>query len=85
MTQQIEAAIEQAPPGELRVIRLPEVIRKTGLSRTTIYMMSRDQLFPEAVSLGGKAMGWIEAEINQWIKQRMAARQRTPAPATRSM
>lgn len=30
-------------------------------------------------------MGWIEAEIDDWIEQRMAERQRTPVSATRSM
>lgn len=68
-----------------RVIRLPEVIKKTGLGRTTLYRMSTAGVFPEAVSLGGKAMGWIEAEIDKWIEDRMAARQRTPVLATVSM
>lgn len=40
--------------------------------------------FPESVSLGGKAMGWVEAEIDNWIASRMAARQRTPAASTAS-
>ncbi|NML62242.1 AlpA family transcriptional regulator [Massilia sp. RP-1-19] len=68
-----------------RVIRLPEVIKKTGLGRTTLYRMSTAGQFPESISLGGKAMGWIEAEIDKWIEERMRARQRTPVAATLSM
>jgi prophage regulatory protein len=68
-----------------RVIRLPEVIVKTGLGRTTIYRMELSGCFPKSVSLGGKAVGWIEAEIDNWIEERMAARQGAPAVSTASM
>jgi prophage regulatory protein len=68
-----------------RVIRLPEVIAKTGLGRTTVYRMESSGSFPQSISLGGKAVGWIEAEINAWIEARMAARQRAPALPSASM
>lgn len=80
-----QATAGQATPAPRRVLRLPEVITKTGLSRTTLYTMSKAGHFPESISLGGKAMGWIEAEIDHWIEERMAERQRTPVAATRSM
>lgn len=67
-----------------RVIRLPEVMEKTGLGRTTLYKLSTEGRFPESISLGGKAMGWIEAEIDKWIEDLMAARQRTPAASMAS-
>lgn len=73
-----------ASPSNLRIIRLPEVMKKTSLGRTTLYRMSKFGDFPESVSLGGKAMGWVEAEIDNWIASRMAARQRTPAASTAS-
>lgn len=65
-----------------RVIRLPEVMRKTGLGRTSLYKMSTSGQFPASISLGGKAMGWIEAEIDRWIEERMAARQQRPSALT---
>ena len=68
-----------------RVLRLPEVIEKTGLGRTTLYNMSTAGKFPASISLGGKAMGWIEAEIDRWIEQRMAERQSAPVASTLSM
>lgn len=85
MNQLVQEVAAQTSPALRRVLRLPEVITKTGLSRTTLYTMSRAGQFPESISLGGKAMGWIEAEIDHWIEERMAARQRTPVAATRSM
>lgn len=85
MHQSVQAATVPATPAPRRVLRLPEVITKTGLSRTTLYTMSKAGQFPESISLGGKAMGWIEAEIDAWIEERMAARQSAPVDATRSM
>ncbi len=78
MKQQIQAPAAQSSAPPLRVLRLPEVIQKTGLARTTLYMMSRDGKFPVSISLGGKAMGWIESEIDQWIAELMAARKPKP-------
>lgn len=67
-----------------RVIRLPDVVAKTGLCRTTIYRMESSGFFPKSVSLGGKAIGWIEAEVDKWIEARMAERQSTPDSSTLS-
>lgn len=52
------------------ILRLPEVIKITGLSRSTIYaMMDRDE-FPKPVSLGARAVGWLEDEIKEWVSSR---------------
>lgn len=67
-----------------RVMRLPEVMHKTGISRTTLYQMSKAGKFPASISLGGNIMGWIEAEIDKWIEARMAARHRAPDASTAS-
>lgn len=80
MNYQSHSAPSPAPQPPRRVLRLPEVIQKTGLSRTTLYTMSKAGQFPGAISLGGKAMGWIEAEIDQWIEDLMAARSRRLKP-----
>jgi prophage regulatory protein len=68
-----------------RVLRLPEVKSKTGLGRTTIYRMESSGAFPRSIPLGGKAVGWIEAEIDGWIEARMAERQGAPAASSASM
>ena len=51
--------------------RLPDVLRQTGLSRSTIYeLISRDD-FPHQVQLGGRAVGWIAVEVLDWIHSKV--------------
>ena len=57
---------------QVRFLRLPEVMARTGLSRSTIYVRLAQGRFPRPVSLGGRAVGWIESEIEQWCRQRIA-------------
>ena len=57
-----------------RVLRLPEVMARTGLSRTTIYRWRRAGRFPQAVPLGTRCVGWIESEVEAWLDGRMARR-----------
>jgi prophage regulatory protein len=55
------------------ILRLPAVMARTGLSRSTVYLRISQDTFPLAVTLGGRAVGWIESEIEEWIKQRIDA------------
>lgn len=55
------------------ILRLPTVKARTGLSRSTIYLRIAEGSFPTPVSLGGRAVGWIEAEVNDWLAQRIEA------------
>ena len=56
------------------MLRLPTVKARTGLSRSTIYLRISRGTFPAPVSLGGRAVGWIEAEVNAWLTARIAQR-----------
>ena len=49
------------------ILRLPDVKARTGLSRSTIYLRISNDDFPEPISLGGRAVGWLESEINDWL------------------
>jgi len=51
----------------LTILRRKQVEARTGLSRSTIYERIRAKTFPAPVSLGAKAVGWIEAEIDGWL------------------
>jgi len=55
------------------ILRLPAVKTRTGLSRSTIYLRISEGSFPKPVSLGGRAVGWIEAEVNDWLNQQIEA------------
>jgi len=85
---QREAAVEPASiapakaktPREypLSLIRLPEVLKRTGLSRSTIYdkldakSPRYDPTFPKRRNLGTSSVGWVESEIDAWLVSRPA-------------
>jgi prophage regulatory protein len=50
------------------LLRLTQVKARTGLSRSTIYLRIKAGEFPTQVSLGPRAVGWLEAEIERWIE-----------------
>ena len=54
------------------ICRLPDVIARTGLSRSAIYDLISKGHFPTQVRLGARSVGWIEGEIDTWISQRIA-------------
>lgn len=61
----------------IRLIRLPDVIAITGLRRSTVYALIRDNKFPKQVQLGTRGAAWVESEIQDWMMQRIAARQQS--------
>ena len=58
----------------MRLIRLNDVTHTTGLGRSTIYKYIAEGKFPKPVSLGGTRVGWVEQEIQDWIMERIEAR-----------
>ncbi|MGH8766792.1 MAG: helix-turn-helix transcriptional regulator [Burkholderiales bacterium] len=54
-------------------IRLPEVRRLTGFSRSEIYRLIGLQRFPAQIPLGERAVAWIESEVVAWIESRINA------------
>lgn len=56
------------------ILRLSEVLRRTGFSRSTLYNRISKNEFPHQISLGGRAIGWLEREVSDWIGQRIRLR-----------
>lgn len=56
-----------------KILRLPAVLERTGISRSTIYLMMSNELFPKSISLGDRAVGWIEEEIDIWLEEKIKA------------
>ena len=54
------------------ILRLPTVKAITGLSRSTIYLRMSEGTFPEKISLGSRAVGWLETEIQDWLDERIS-------------
>lgn len=52
------------------VLRWPAVKRLTGLSRVTIWRLTRAGQFPSAVILGANSRGWRTSEIASWLEAR---------------
>jgi len=54
-------------------IRLPEVMARTGLKRSSIYKFVNQGTFPAQIPLGERAVGWDESEVSAWIETRIQA------------
>ena len=59
----------------MKFLRLPEVKSRTGFSRSSIYLFVQNGTFPRPVRIGGRAVAWLETEIDEWIKARLAERE----------
>jgi prophage regulatory protein len=56
-----------------RICRLPDVIARTGLSRSTIYELISKNEFPSQIRLGPRTVGWVDKELDDWIEIRIKA------------
>ena len=61
------------------ILRLPNVKASTGLSRSTIYLRISRGTFPKPVKLGGRAVGWVQTEVQEWLQRQIEASRRTVA------
>ncbi len=68
---------QSQPDCSHRLIRLREVMDLTGLSKSYVYALAAQGRFPRSISLvpGGTSRAWVEAEVRQWIEQRIAVRE----------
>lgn len=53
------------------ILRLPQVEARTGYKRSSIYRLVKSGDFPPQIRLGGRASGWLEQEIDEWIAARV--------------
>lgn len=51
----------------LKIERLPEVLEKTGLSKSTLYLRIQQGLFVNSIQLGGRAVGWNSQETDAML------------------
>lgn len=56
------------------ILRLPVVMKRVRLQRSPIYKNVAKGSFPSPIHLSVRAVGWIEAEVNEWISQQIAQR-----------
>ena len=58
----------------MKLIRLPEVLDRTALKKTSVYKLITEGDFPPPVKVGSMS-AWVEQEVIDWIADRAAARQ----------
>lgn len=64
---------ETPGPGELRILRRKQVEDRVGLSCSTLYAGIAAGTFPKPIQLGAQSVGWLESEIDAWLRERVAA------------
>lgn len=79
MTEQLR---EHCTTWPTRLLRRPEVEARTGLACSTIYLRMAEGRFPRPVPLGDHAVGWIESEIDEWIRKRVSAARTAERPSS---
>lgn len=65
---------ERTNHNEARLIRLRDVMTKTGLSRSYVYALAQKGQFPKPVKLSERSSAWIESEVQSWIDERIKQR-----------
>jgi len=53
-----------------RVLRMFDVVDRVGLSRSQIHNLMRTGDFPHSFRLSARAVGWLEDDIDEWIRKR---------------
>lgn len=54
------------------LLRLPQVIERTGLTRSGVYELMAANDFPRQIALSARCVAWVDAEIDQWVRNRIA-------------
>ena len=60
----------------VRILKLKDVLTRTGLGKTTLYMLISNGDFPQQIPLGLRAVGWLESEVDAWILEKIESRSR---------
>jgi predicted DNA-binding transcriptional regulator AlpA len=54
----------------VKILRTPEVVSLTGLSRVTLWRLERKRQFPARLRLTENSVGWNERDILRWVESR---------------
>ena len=58
----------------MKILRLKQVTEKVGVGKTTIYRWINANQFPKPINLSSSSVGWLEADINDWIQSKVESR-----------
>ena len=66
-----------------KLLRLPEVLRRTGFSRSHIYNLINQGEFPKQIQISSGAVAWLESEFEEWMDKKIQeSRNNTPGGKT---
>ena len=55
----------------MQILRLPAVLSRVGVSRSTLYLWVSECRFPASIPLGERSIGWLESDVTAWIEARV--------------
>lgn len=55
------------------ICRRPVVEARTGLPKSSLYALIAKGDFPKPIKIGARAVGWLDADVNDWIEKQVAA------------
>jgi prophage regulatory protein len=58
------------------LLRLPELLARTGLKRSTVLALMQRGAFPLPIKLGSRLNAWASNEVEDWVAQQIATRPR---------
>jgi len=58
----------------LKFLKFADVVKRTSISRAELYRRVEAGTFPRPVPLGGARVGFVEAEVDRWMVDRLATR-----------
>ncbi|MFS2004591.1 helix-turn-helix transcriptional regulator [Duganella sp. CT11-25] len=61
-------------PETIRLIRLKEVLRICGMSRSTLYNNIKERQFPEPIRISTRSVAWLQSEVLEWAELRIKLR-----------
>lgn len=74
----LDTAMDHGAQKVVRILRMKQLIERTGLSRATLYvLMSKDVSFPRKLQLSKRSIGFLESEVDVWISTRAEPRLET--------
>ena len=66
-----------------KLIRLPEVLRRTGFGRSHVYNLINRGEFPKQIQISSGAVAWLESEFETWMDKKIQeSRNNTPGGKT---
>jgi len=57
---------------ERTILRLQEVMKVTGLKRSSLYGAIQRDEFPKQISIGARSVGWVSTEVDAWVEKHIA-------------